>query len=292
MGIGLHEFNFLRYAKQLKTFDQTVTIGRQELHVAESSVRYALALGPEYENDAYCDQLLLDQFGASKIDSVDFSDYEGASVIYDMNLPVPEHFAGRYDTVIDSGCLEHIFNVPQALLNCSAFCKPGAQILHMLPANNCCGHGFWQFSPELFFSLYSKKNGYSETEVFLADLSKTSKWFRVKPLVRGQRINVHSVSEAYVFTRTVLRERGFSHSGVQQSDYVSEWEGGGHLSELPAPSSRERITHCLKRFPLLHRVAASAYHLYRPADSMYQLSLQNPHLEEVKVSALTRRTTH
>lgn len=195
-------------------FEQTLTIGRQGLHVAEPSVRDALALAPEYKNDAYCDQLLLDQFGASKVDSVDFSNYEGASIIYDMNLPVPEHFSDQYDTVIDGGCLEHIFNVPQALLNCSAFCKPGGQILHMLPANNCCGHGFWQFSPELFFSLYSKTNGYSETEVFLADLSKPSKWFRVRPPVCGERVNVHSASEAYVLVRTVLGEGRFSHSGA------------------------------------------------------------------------------
>lgn len=237
-----------------------MTIGRQRLYVAESSIKDAFALAHEYKNDAYCDQLLLDRFGASKVDSVDFSGYEGASVIHDMNLPLPERLTGRYDTVIDGGCLEHIFNVPQALLNCSAFCKPGAQILHMVPANNCCGHGFWQFSPELFFSVYSEKNGYSETEVFLADLSKPAKWFRVKPPVCRERVNVHSASQAYVLVRTVLKEGRFSHAGVQQSDYVLEWEDGADPSAHSVPSSRERVTRCLKRVPLLHRVSAWAYH--------------------------------
>jgi hypothetical protein len=292
MGIGLHEFNFLRYSKQQRDFDQTVTIGRQELHVAESSVRDAFALSSEYKNDKYCDRLLRDQFGADQVDSIDFSEYEDASIVHDMNLPLPEHVERRYDTVIDGGCLEHIFNVPQALLNCSKFCKPGAQILHMLPASNCCGHGFWQFSPELFFSLYSDRNGYSDTEVFLADLSKTSKWFRVKPPAPGERINVHSISEAYVLVRTVLKESNFNHSGVQQSDYAFEWENGGSTSERAGePSPRGRITRFLKRFPFLHKVAASAYHMYRPADSMLQLSLHNPHLEELWVSSLTHRAT-
>lgn len=293
MGIGLHEFNFLRYAKQQRDFDQTLTIGRQALHVAESTVRDVFGLSSEYKNDKYCEYLLRDQFGASQVDSIDFSGYEGASIIHDMNFPLPEHLRGRYDTVIDGGCLEHIYNVPQALLNCSEFCMPGAQILHMLPASNCCGHGFWQFSPELFFSLYSNKNGYNDTEVFLADLSKTSKLFRVKPPDPGERINVHSISEAYVLVRTVLRERDFSHSGVQQSDYEFEWENGRSTSgPAGAPSSRGGIASFLKSYPFLHKVAASAYHLYRPADSRMQLNLHNPHLEELSISSLTHRVTH
>jgi hypothetical protein len=27
----------------------------------------------------------------------------------------------------------------------------GGEIIHVLPANNLCCHGFWQFWPELFF---------------------------------------------------------------------------------------------------------------------------------------------
>lgn len=293
MGIGLHEFNFLRYSKVQRHFDKTVTIGRQRLHVAEPTVRAAFALSSEYRNQEYCDQLLRDQFGASKVDSVDFSEYESASIIHDMNLPLPSQVVGHYDTVVDGGCLEHIYNVPQALLNCSSLCKPGGQILHMLPANNCCGHGFWQFSPELFFSLYSHRNGYSNTEVFLADLSKSSKWFRVNPPDPGQRVNVRSFSEAYVLVRTVLRERGFNHSQVLQSDYVFEWQDRGIASESSGvPGPRGGMVRFLKRIPALYKVAASAYHLYRPADSMYQLSVQNPHLEELRVSSLIQGADH
>jgi 2-polyprenyl-3-methyl-5-hydroxy-6-metoxy-1,4-benzoquinol methylase len=66
-----------------------------------------------------------------------------------MNKPLPKTLHNKYDTVIDSGTLEHIFKAPEALEYCLLLCKPGGQILHMLPSNNWCGHGFWQFSPEL-----------------------------------------------------------------------------------------------------------------------------------------------
>ena len=287
MGIGLHELNFLRYAKQQRNFDETITIGRQGLHVPESTVRDVFALGSEYKNDRYCERLLRDQFGARQVDSIDFSGYEDASIVHDMNRPLPAHVRGCYDTVIDGGCLEHIYNVSQALLNCSEFCRPGAQILHMLPANNCCGHGFWQFSPELFFSLYSREHGYSDTEVFLADLSNTSKLFRVKRPKPGQRVNVHSGTEAYVLVRTVLQERGFSHSEVQQSDYVFEWGNGGSSEPAAVPRPRGGIVDALKRHPFLHKVVASAFHLYRPANWQMRLDFHNPHLEELSVRSLT-----
>ena len=70
----------------------------------------------------------------------------------------------KFDTIIDFGTSEHIFNVVENLSNISKFCKNNGIILHSLPANNNCGHGFWQFSPELFFSLYSENNGFSDTE--------------------------------------------------------------------------------------------------------------------------------
>lgn len=79
------------------------------------------------------------------------------------------------------------------------------------------------FSPELFFSLYSFDNGYKDTEVFIADLTDSTRWFKVLLPKNGQRLNVFSYTELYVLVRTVLREHGFAHDNVQQSDYVSLW---------------------------------------------------------------------
>ncbi len=67
-----------------------------------------------------------------------------------------------------------MFNIAQALENCVKLCKIGGQILQAVPANGECGHGFWQMSPELFFSLYSERNGFIETEVFIANLMENA----------------------------------------------------------------------------------------------------------------------
>ena len=158
MGIDVHGLNFLRYAKTKKLFGSVMTIGRQGLHVTEPMIKEIFHTNSDYKNQKYCEELLTKYFGAIDVESLDNSNYEGASHVHDMNQPLPTNLVRRFDTVFDGGCLEHIYNAPQALKNCSLLCKPGGQILHVLPANNLCGHGFWQFSPELFFSLYSKVN--------------------------------------------------------------------------------------------------------------------------------------
>lgn len=231
MGIDVHALNFLKHAKNKKSFfGETVTIGRQGLHLLEHEVKDLIETKSSYNHRLYCEELLVDYFGATSVQSIDNSSYEAATIIHNMNESVPAELTEKFDTVIDGGCLEHIFNVPQALKNCSSILKKGGQILHILPANNQCGHGFWQFSPELFFSLHSNENGYGDTEVFLADLNCFTKWYRVEKPTNGKRVNVMSSSQMYVLVRTVLTTENFEHTKVQQSDYVFEWKNSQNIT--------------------------------------------------------------
>ena len=281
MGIDIHALNFLRNTKKKKLLGDTITIGRQGLIVTESTVKELVGAKSSYKHQAFCEELLIEYFGATKVESVDNSDYERATYIHNMNEPLPENLCGKYDTVIDGGCLEHIYDVSQALQNCSLFCKPGGQIIHILPANNFCGHGFWQFSPELFFSLYSKENGYNETEVFLADVSDTSKWFQVKEPKNGKRVDVISHNELYVLVRTVLQRTDFSHSNVQQSDYVYEWE----KRKFPEPKPFTEPTgfkQRIKKVPLAYKLLSPIYHMQR---SKTGLNDRNPELTMISIKS-------
>src|SRR5579884_197747 len=178
MGIDIHALNFLRYVSRNEPLGRVATIGRQLLMVGPTQVAEILQAPTAAEFGMYCEELLTRHFGAKCVDSYDYSDYESATFIADMNKPLLSH--REYDTVIDCGSLEHIYNVPQAFANVSSLCCKGGQIVHVSPSNNFCGHGFWQFSPELFFSLYSELNGYAETQVFLADLASPRHWFEVE----------------------------------------------------------------------------------------------------------------
>ena len=285
MGIDVHALNFLKYAKKIKAFGDTITIGRQGIYVTESAIKKIIEAKADYKNKEYCEELLIEYFGAKKVESIDNSMYEKATYTHNMNEPTPQNLTGKFDTVFDGGCLEHIFNAPQALKNCSLFCKKNAQIIHVLPTNNFCGHGFWQFSPELFFSLYSKENGYADTEVFVADLSETKKWYQVKQLGKGQRAEIMSSNSLYILVRTVLIGNEFRHSNVQQSDYIYAWDNVNEKN-----NNKEKLTFnktcikkIIKKYLFFYDVLRPIYNLYKNLKKNNKLNKKNPALSVLQL---------
>ncbi len=138
-----------------------------------------------------------------------------------MNKPI-ENLNEKFDTIIDFGTSEHIFNVVENLSNISKFCKNNGIILHSLPANNNCGHGFWQFSPELFFSLYSENNGFSDTEIFIFNTHNKYEWWKVEKQKLGERLEISSDAPLYVLVKTIKKSET-QNKDVQQSDYIERW---------------------------------------------------------------------
>jgi hypothetical protein len=284
VGIGYHELQFLRFAAKHAKFGRVATIGRQRLFLQKEQVRALMGLpGREYKHDNYCDGLLVEYFGATCVDSWDYSDYERATYIVDMNEPLKGKSLA-YDTVIDAGTVEHIYNAPQALRNVSELCREGGQILHILPGNNFCGHGFWQFSPELFFSLYSESNGYSETRVFLASEYQTRTWYEVAKPEWGKRANVMSFTPVFVLCRTVKIRKSYR-DAVQQSDYVRIWQQDGSSMSPQVqgrPRWKARIASALQMLALGEFACAA----YTKLSGKWSLSARNPHLTKRMVKSL------
>lgn len=293
MGIDAHTFNFLKYANRNGDFQKTITIGRQR--VLLSRAERGLPDDQETHNHEpgnqeveYCEQMFSSCFGATKTDSIDNSDYENATLIHDMNKPLPDSFEGQYDTIIDAGCIEHIFDVAQALKNCSLLCRPGGQIIHILPANNFCGHGFWQLSPELFFSLYSEANGYSETEIFFASLENKEKWYRVKPPQQGGRGGVTGKDRVYVLVRTKFIGPDIKHENIQQSDYSHRWDEKVQMSRKGHTSAAKNARKMLTNITFAKRLLSPIYRAYRrnQTHKARGLSRQNPDLIEINLDDL------
>jgi len=292
MGIDVHALNFLRYSKQNSDFNDVVTLARQGFHVLESYVKdpYLVNMVRELEeadDNKWCEPMLKKYFGATKVESIDNSTYEGATYIHDMNKVIPDKFHCGYDTVIDAGTLEHVFNIPLALNNCSKLCRPGGQIIHILPANNFCGHGFWQFTPELFFSLYSETNGYKQTEVYLADITDINTWYKVHEPKNGVRVNVHTSNRIHILVRTVLNTAEFSHDNVQQSDYQELWKTNKKREAYDGEVVPTSFLPQLKKSTLVKIILPLYRYFYRlrPPPTM-KLNSMNPGLTRFKIRDL------
>jgi hypothetical protein len=286
MGIDVHTLKFLLFASKRQILGRVATIGRMGLHVPKVKLRKLLNLKVAADYGPYCEEFLKAEFSAVSVDSFDISDYEGATHLADMNKPFT--IENSYDTILDGGSLEHIYNVPQALINISAMCAQGGQIIHILPANNLCGHGFWQFSPGLFLSLYCESNGYDQTQVFLADVANENDWYEVRKPRNGKRVEIVSSASVFVLVRT-RKLAQFSHENVHQSDYVNIWNGKRSIStEARSLSQRieEHFALAAKRTVLLPvgRFIERKWQRYlRP---MRSLSTANPHLVKRAIDTL------
>lgn len=269
MGINADAIGILRLASRTEPLGKVVTMGRMGLHVSESDLR---AMGYQKGFGKFCEDFLIANFGASGVESIDYSDFEGATHIADLNKPLD--IPANYDTVIDSGTLEHVFNVVQALKNVSQICKVGGRIIHIVPANNLLNHGFWQFSPELFFSLYCAKNGFAETKVFLSDVGNKECWYEATAPRNGHWDYLASSRALYVIVITRKVEQ-IENWDVQQSQYVNDWQDSSF--EPVKPSAIKRL---IKQSPL----ARPLQWIYRRLSDPDRFLTQNANLKRIQTN--------
>jgi len=220
MALTFHTFKFLEKLKKNQIyFGQTLTIGRLNNLISFDDFD---KLKINISNDVYADNILIKNFDLVSLNALDYSSFENADIIHDLNIPIKNE-KKQFDTVIDFGTSEHVFDVAQCLKNISSLCKINGHIIHCLPANNNCGHGFWQFSPELFFSIYDNKNGFSETEIYLIDLFDKKYWYQINKQKIGDRLELNSAEPLYILVKT--KKTGTNlYKDINQSDYIEQWQ--------------------------------------------------------------------
>jgi SAM-dependent methyltransferase len=277
MGFSLHSTRFLVDCWQRgMRFERVLTLGRQHLEVGVERLEGLLkqveawppprgeaAFREEFAKSTWRFEILLRALGARTVTVCDASDYEGAGLVHDLNRPIPPDWEAGYDLVVDGGTLEHVFAFPTAIDNCMRWLRQGGHFLAITPANNFFGHGFYQFSPELFFRVFSSDNGFAvEQVVATADAAGVSSvfgvgytwpvvgpWFEVRdPKTVGGRVTLINARSTllYVLARKTEPDGCLRHM-PQQSDYQETWKQGEATSYLSAGLTRSRLLGWLLR---------------------------------------------
>ncbi len=235
MGLGSSGLQFLLLAKRRgATFDRTLTLGRQN-HFLDASwtkalfERFGLRITEAEAQQAVAhpySEPLFRELGASVVDSADASDFEGATVIHDLNRPIPRRLEQRYTCVADFGTLEHVFNFPVALKSSIDMIAVGGYFISVTPANNFMGHGFYQFSPELFFR-FLPANGFDQVEIYMVPYRWMPHLFRVADPA-GVSDRVELVNAEPMHLGVIARKVRHIPETVMpiQSDYENQfWKG-------------------------------------------------------------------
>lgn len=208
-------------------------MGHQTIYMAPRVYgSFLTALGASRKEQSYADDFFR-ALGAAPLDFMDASNYEGATVIHDLNQPIDPRLSETYDCVFDGGTLEHVFNFPTALKNCLEMVAVGGQFITITPMNNYAGHGFYQFSPELFFNALSEQNGFVlERALFVY----RDRWYTIanpKDIQGRVELITNTPVQLYASARRSEARSIFS-AWPQQSDYATMWN---RAASSPASAS-------------------------------------------------------
>jgi hypothetical protein len=243
MGLDINDVHFLIAAKKrgLELGD-TLTLGRLKLMVFPREIAVALKRAGIPADRFATDQPqtgfaepVFQTLGARAVHSMDFSDFEGAEVVHDLNQPLPDRLKQRYDTVYDGGTIEHVFNTPTALQSCMELVRLNGRVIIHTAANNWCGHGFYQFSPELFYNVFSEENGFEVERMILHIVGPYNQWYEVaNPRDIQSRVELYNWAAPLLILVQARRKAivPIFRTFPQQSDYVPRWK-----SEKQEPSS-------------------------------------------------------
>ena len=173
MGLGtVNLTKILQVIKESGTQGKTLCmIGKQDIHIEWDKMREMIyKYHFDIKKDVYekikdiqpIDSFqLFEMFGIARegIHAVDFSEYENADIIFDLNKDLPKDMFEKYDYVINGGTLEHIFDVAKAMTNIYDMVKPGGVVIHIVPFAGLANHGFYSFSPTFFLD-YCEANSF------------------------------------------------------------------------------------------------------------------------------------
>jgi hypothetical protein len=288
MGFDLQITRFVLDARQKGVdFKKAATLGRQNINIDRATyqreaVRFGLSASTAatervFASAPYVDGIM-NELGAPEVFSIDASNYEHASFIADMNDPVPTELYNRFSVLIDGGTLEHIFNFPQAVENAARMVEVGGHFLSINGTNNFNGHGFYQFSPELFFRVFSPENGWQVEAMIMTECNDDGIWYEVvDPAVARQRVQLINNARTYLMMRArKLADVPMFVKTPQQSDYDTIWH------DTPTVDAQAY----LKR-PLVQRIMEGYFpsplrYVSRRLRQATRLHFRSPNLREVK----------
>jgi hypothetical protein len=226
MAMDLDALKFLLHLKLDLQGKNVLTVGHMEWYAGQiGKLILAKKLDKTIEPTQYSD-FVFSELGAASVHSIDYSGYEGATIVFDLNERIPQDYVEKYDLLFDSGSLEHIYDCQQAIHNYMRLCKTGGSLVLVLPTNNQMGHGFYQFSPEFFFRTLSRNNGFHLKEMLLRTGSGFGRWYNLKdPKLLGARQEIKTLRRSMLLVHAIKTSETPELSNLIQSDYEAVKNG-------------------------------------------------------------------
>lgn len=171
MGISINiAIQLARIAPLVKSCKGGIMLGRQKMHFRppDWTDRLIAELGRMgidatrddlFQPDGFCERYLA-TIGWPKLESLDFSDIEGAEYVHDLSDPVGDDLKGKFDLIYDGGTTEHVFDIAQSFRNVDAMLSKNGIFVSCVGTDGWFGHGFYQVGPDIPWRYWVASLGY------------------------------------------------------------------------------------------------------------------------------------
>ena len=143
--------------------------------------------------------------------------------------------------------------------------RPGGVFIAFTPTNNFCGHGFYQFSPELWFRVLQPANGFQVESMIAWEEMEGSRFYEIPdPAAVRTRVEFLTRRSTYLFVQARKQKdcRLLEQPVPQQSDYAAAWSTSSEESfrggVLPPASWQVRARLFAGRLGVLEALRSTA----------------------------------
>jgi SAM-dependent methyltransferase len=205
-------------------------------------------------------------FHARGIDSVkalDVSAYEGAEIVHDLTLPIPDRLRESADFIVDGSTLDNVFDPAAALRNYARLLRPGGRLL-MVNAMNT-REGCYTILPADWYLDFFVSNGFADCRVYVCaayNRSVNCYWLNTHTIAAERRTRpyVFPIMWWRYFT-VVFAEKGpasTSELSPVQQPYrsVVDWD---RYVALLAPINSSARPHMARSRGIIPRLARRGY---------------------------------
>jgi len=234
MGIDVSALTFLMQNKNHVT-GNVLQLGRQGMHIAWNQTDRELSkqIFEVFDQETPFETIFSDYphadglfkyLGADVVDSMDYSDFEQASIVHDLNEPVPNELINKFDFIYDGGTIEHIYDVKSVMDNIKKMLKVNGIFAGLAVGNNSLGHGFYQFSPELYRTVFSEQAGYEIISLQLIENTQIPDFIDLPTPPKGERQEIKT-KDVPIYVCFIIRKIKDIEvtKNFQQSDYLKNW---------------------------------------------------------------------
>lgn len=189
-------------------------------------------------------ETLMAKLGFGTMETLDFSDYEGASIIHDLNKLPPKKLEKKFDLIFDGGTIEHVFNIPNALEAIYRMLKPGGRFVSANGLNGWYGHGMYQFNPELVWTFWKRACNCNVIDCRAVPIEPTSEFGHVAfpdPALTGARLRLKNKigpGRTYLYYEVEKTKDSHLPDYALQSDYEATWQGHKNAGDIHVEEAR------------------------------------------------------